>query len=502
MNYPFWDTQLPYGPLMGFIAIIHVFVSHFAIGGGLYLVLAEAAARRRNDLQRLAFVQSLSKFFLLVTVVFGALTGVAIWFIIGLLNPAATEVLIHNFVWGWAIEWTFFIVEIAAAILYYYGWQHMKPRDHLLIGWIYFAAAWLSLFVINGIIAFMLTPGQWLATGGFWDGFFNQTFWPSLVLRTGVCIMLAGLYALMVASRLPGDDFKYRVVRHNSRWALVGLALTIPSFYWYLRSIPIGHIQSAANMVYPLLSINRSYVYAVTIALLVLVFGLLLPRRLHPIAAGLIMLSGLAWFGSFEWFRESVRKPFAISGYMYANGLEVARAADYQKDGYLAHLAFRTGDDGADLFRRSCRSCHTIGGYRPLKPAFDGTDAAFIAGVIKGLHRLKGSMPPFQGTASEAQLLAAHIRGRLDTRPLREIYGLDGLDLGRKIYAIRCGRCHEFGGFNDKSESILGLSEKDYEDLIKSTGDFSEEMPAFTGDDVEKKALIQYLLSKKPGGAK
>ena len=27
--------------------------------------------------------------------------------------------LINTFVWGWAIEWTFFFTEIAAAIVYY-----------------------------------------------------------------------------------------------------------------------------------------------------------------------------------------------------------------------------------------------------------------------------------------------------------------------------------------------------------------------------------------------
>ncbi len=85
-----------------------------------------------------------------------------IWFIIGLLNPKATEVLIHNFVWGWAIEWTFFVIEILAAILYFYGWKRMSAKGHMTLGWIYFGAAWLSLVVINGIITFMLTPGAWI----------------------------------------------------------------------------------------------------------------------------------------------------------------------------------------------------------------------------------------------------------------------------------------------------------------------------------------------------
>ena len=141
-------------------------MSHFAIGGGLYLVVAERAARKAGDERRLEFVRKLSKFFMLTTVVFGALTGVGIWFIIGLLNPKATEALIHNFVWGWAIEWTFFVVEILAAILYFYGWKRMSAEGpHDASAGSTSGAAWLSLVVINGIVTFMLTPGAWLETG-------------------------------------------------------------------------------------------------------------------------------------------------------------------------------------------------------------------------------------------------------------------------------------------------------------------------------------------------
>ncbi len=216
LPYPFWDAGLSYGILMAFFAVVHVFVSHFAIGGGLYLVVMERAARKANDTRRLEYLQKLTKFFVLVTVVFGALTGVGIWFIIGLLNPVATEALIHNFVWGWAIEWTFFVVEILAAILYFYGWKHMSAKGHMKLGWAYFGAAWLSLFVINGIITFMLTPGAWIEDGSFWSGFFNPTFWSSLVLRTGIALLMAGLFTLFVASRLQADDFKARLVRTNA----------------------------------------------------------------------------------------------------------------------------------------------------------------------------------------------------------------------------------------------------------------------------------------------
>ena len=41
MIYPFWDEPVGYGILMAVIAVLPVFVSHFAIGGGLYLVVTE-----------------------------------------------------------------------------------------------------------------------------------------------------------------------------------------------------------------------------------------------------------------------------------------------------------------------------------------------------------------------------------------------------------------------------------------------------------------------------
>ncbi len=79
-----------------------------------------------------------------------------------LVNPAATSLLIHTFVFGWAAEWVFFIVEITAIFVYFYCFDRMDARTHQIVGWIYFIAAWLSLFLINGIVGFMLTPGDWV----------------------------------------------------------------------------------------------------------------------------------------------------------------------------------------------------------------------------------------------------------------------------------------------------------------------------------------------------
>jgi predicted PurR-regulated permease PerM len=59
------------------------------------------------------------------------------------------------------------------------------------MGWVYCVSSFFTLFIINGILSFMLTPGQeWLQANGMREfsgavlhAFFNPTFWPSLLIR-------------------------------------------------------------------------------------------------------------------------------------------------------------------------------------------------------------------------------------------------------------------------------------------------------------------------------
>ncbi len=214
MNYPVWYLPFIGGPLIiAFVAIIHVVVSHFAVGGGLWLVLTEKKGYREKKDYIVDYVKKHSKFFLLLTMVFSALTGVGIWFTIALIHPDATSHLIHTFVFAWAIEWVLFVIEIVTAFLYFYNFGKISKKLHLLIGWIYFFAAWGSLLVINGILAFMLTPGKWLATQNFWDGIFNPSYLSSTVFRTFLCFALAGSYGLMTAT----------VYYNTDMWATAGL---------------------------------------------------------------------------------------------------------------------------------------------------------------------------------------------------------------------------------------------------------------------------------------
>ena len=141
MNYPFWNIpHLGSGWVIGIIAIFHVVISQFAVGGGLYLPMAERKALRMKDpVLREAWLKQLSshsKFFLILTGVFGTVTGVGIWFAIGLTHPEATSTLIHNFVFGWAMEWVFFLVELTTVAVYYYTWNRIDPGQAPFESWL------------------------------------------------------------------------------------------------------------------------------------------------------------------------------------------------------------------------------------------------------------------------------------------------------------------------------------------------------------------------------
>ena len=397
MNYPVWEPALLGGGLIiGIIAILHVFVSHFAVGAGLFLPITERKAYRENNPELLDYVKSHSRFFVLVVVVFGAVSGVGIWWSIGLVNPEATATLIHVFVWGWAIEWVFFIVAIAAAFIYYYGWDRLDPKTHLAVGWIYFASAWLSLFVINGILTFMLTPGQWLETRTFAAAFFNPGMLPSCLARTGVAIALAGVYALVTAAAVRDVALRAEVVQYAAKWLLAVTVIIPIAGLWYITPLPAmaREISMGAAPVVTLFA-------ALSVFFSVLVVGSTYfgpyrrPRYFNLTFAFLLGVLALSTTGVTEWVREAVRKPYIIYNYMYSNALRVQEVDTVRREGILKAARFvRTHEvDPARLVQARPRPP----GLRADQDARPGTGAVTPSWAGRARCRRAVPDPPLRG---------------------------------------------------------------------------------------------------------
>lgn len=421
MNYPVWDISfLGGGSLIALIATVHVFVAHFAVGGGLFLVHTEMLGHRRKDPRILAYVQSHTKFFLLLTMVFGALTGVGIWLTISVLNPAATSILIHNFVFGWATEWVFFTVEIVSLLIYYYTFKSMDPKSHVIVGWIYFAAAWISLFIIDGIISFMLTPGSWLETRNFWDGFFNPSFAPSLFFRTFIAVILAGVYGLITSIHLEEPDLRQALVRHCALWIAAPFILLIPAAWWYLQVVPPQAKALILGGSPEILRYTRAFLW---ISPLVFLGGLVmvvrLPRGLQKAIAATLFVLSFFFLGYFEMIREAGRRPFIIHGHMYSNTILTSQVSQIRRQGVLGSAKWVRQREitpsnrlitGHQLFNLLCLDCHSVGGrLNDILVRTGGMGPADIDAIIGTMGGDRDYMPPFPGTPQERQTLVYYI---------------------------------------------------------------------------------------------
>jgi cytochrome bd-type quinol oxidase subunit 1 len=446
MNYPFWDIPiLGSGWVIGIIAIFHVMISQFAVGGGLYLPMAERKAMRMPEGQLrtdwLKQLASYSKFFLVLTAVFGTVSGVGIWFAIGLTHPEATSTLIHNFVFGWAMEWVFFLVELTTIAVYYSTWDKIDPKLHLTVGWVYAGASAFTLIIINGILTFMLTPGgTWLGVAGtgheaskFWYAFFNPTYWPSLFLRTCVCCALAGIWALITASRIDGDkqpELKTSLVQWSVKWLVPSFVATPFLLVWYLWMVPASQ---QALLTLGIDTIGSGTFSIITrIALLIIVTSATIvgvayflayrnPRDFNLSHAIAILLLALIATGAGEYSREMLRKPYVIGRWMFSNGVRVPYVNRINQEGYLAHSNWVWNNSnssysrGEAIYRGECGSCHTLGGYRPLKTLLAGRDRANITSFITMLHDYKPDspyrrfMPPMTGTQQDINDLTDYL---------------------------------------------------------------------------------------------
>ncbi len=510
MNYPVWEVAFGSGLLMAIVSVVHVFVSHFAVGGGLFLVLTEHKAYRENDQPLLEWLKKHSRFFVLVTVVFGAVTGVGIWFTIGLIQPTATSNLIHAFVWGWAIEWVFFFLEITAALLYLYGWQKVERKLHLTYGWIYFISAFLSMVIINGMVSFMLTPGQWLQTHNFWDGFFNPTYWPSLFTRFLFSLALAGIYALLTAAFQKDPQVKKRIVLWSLKWIVGAFVLVAVTALWYKSAIP-PQVWENAKGIMP----TATFYLQVLVVFAVITFALALlaffkPARFSFWFALLITVTAFVTMWSFEFVREALRKPYVIYGYVYGNSLYAQEmpgdagftVENFQEKGMLTVAKWVQNREvtdqnmeqaGKEIFRLQCMGCHTLRAYRGVTQYLQKYqwDEATLSEMLKGMELMRnGIMPPFAGNEAERTALARFLAKQ--SPPVAP----QNVQSGERLFENYCGVCHQKRADDSAVSLFKELDEETAFETLDNLPDFMEQMPALHLTPQQKRALFKWFQNQ------
>ena len=343
-----------------------------------------------------------------------------IWFAIGLTHPEATSTLIHNFVFGWAMEWVFFIVELTTAAVYYYTWNRIDAKLHLKVGWVYAGASAATLIIINGILAVHADAGRHLA----WRGRHRprgQQILERLLQSHVLAEPAAAHLRLRFAGRNLGADHAPAASTATSS----------------RRSKPAGEVErEVAGAVVRGHAVPDGLVlhHGSRIAARAAhaghrhhQFGHFLHRHAHgaahhhhlgddhrvayylayrnPVdfnlshAMGVLLLALMAT-GAGEYSREMLRKPYVIGRWMYSNGVRVpyvSRINRRRLPGPLELGVERIGSTsysrGEAIFRGECGSCHTLNGYRPLRQLLEGRDRANIGSFITMLHEYKPDSP-------------------------------------------------------------------------------------------------------------
>ena len=357
----------------------------------------------------------------------------------------------------------------------------------------YFIAAYLSLVVINGIITFMLTPGRWLETGQFWDGFFNPTYWPALVLRTGICAMMATAFMMLAVQRADADA-RPRLTRYLGWWLVGGALVSYAGYRWWEASLPesvLAIFRGDAPLLESLAATRSVTLWALAAALILgATLFIAVPRAGRTTAAIAVALAAFLFFGSYERLREGVRKPFLIHSHMFSNGLKVDDIETVNAKGMVAHsgwVAARVDEGpaaiGQQIFRAQCASCHTLDGYQSIREALP-TVADMLA-----VTEAQASAEAFAAecaTCHRDDFTAEDVRGMLpspdEIRDDPEMIR----DLNHGMITATLQRLRDLGDFyvNSDRSTMIATHEADV-----------PYMPPFVGTDEDLEALAAYLAS-------
>ena len=552
MNYPWWHIPYLTAPmLIALVAIVHVLISMYAVGGGLLLAWENSFAIKKKQRQYREYWRHHTGFFLVLSLVFGGVTGVGVWWTIGLASPTATEQLIRIFVFGWAIEWVFFIIEIAALFVFYYCWHRLPDQVHRKVGFIYAAAAWISLVLITGITAFMLNSRglltDWLQDSSFWSAFFNRQTFPQILARTGGSLLLASLYVWLHATwtDVP-DSLREKVVRRVGNASLLGIAILVLGIAGWFFCLPKNSLltlqRAAALNVFLVLGA------AILAAMVLLIFlgPIRNPRKLNLCGAAALMLFGIAAVGTMEFVREAVRKPFIIDRIVYGNQLRDDQIVSVRRQGilrsgiwtrmYLAQLQEKyphlqilpvvgtpvvpaqlsdnsinsdsnlnsdnsiNGHTGGEALLTQYRQPYQQpGGPQPL-PSRTYTPVPTIPGQQPSGRRItiNQTAQNYGAIASPAELAAEQ-----DPRPGMEDLLMmepdDRAETGRVVFMNHCANCHaEKFGYSAVAPLLVGKTTREINMFIRHLNRPGINMPPWCGNDVEAQLLAEYLTGIRP----
>ncbi|MDW8237113.1 MAG: cytochrome C, partial [Aquificaceae bacterium] len=369
-----------------------------------------------------------------------SITGPGIWFSATVANPRGISALIHNFVWVWAAEWIWFVAEVTLVYILFYTLGRVDQRTWLKLAWIFAIGSWATMYIIVGILSFMLSPGheRWFTSGNILDAFYNKNYFPHLLMRSAYMFAIAGTIGIVIArlikNNIPENVYK-DIVKTMSYWGIGGLILGSMFFGWYYSTLPERSI-AILNSIIP-----KTYYFFIFTILLLLIAHFTIVAIKPTLARAWIAypIYVLIFFlGVYpeEKVRETIRKPYIAGEFIWVNqiiardvpakGIEketekIAQAGFLKVNPFVPEgLKTITTENklmaGKAIAILQCSGCHNINGssgLRPFTKKFEGmtTEEAvygFLASYLTPQNH-PPYMPYFVGKDEELRALSAFI---------------------------------------------------------------------------------------------
>ncbi len=426
MEFPIYQVpEIGNGMTIGINAIIHVLISHgVAIGLLSMIYIAEYKGFKGHGKQWEKTARDLIKPSVIIITGVSAVTGVGIWFITSAFAPAGIGSMLRVFFWPWFIEWIVFTLEVIVLLFYYFtwdSWQGEKKKRHVQLGFWYVVLAFLSAFLITGILGFMLTSDGWPWHRNFFPAFFNPSFLPQLILRLGFAVAIGSTVAMAYISFSKYDnDFRSKALKMFGIITGVSLLVWILASVWYFSVVPSTFKTHAVYyFLTTFFSQQTSLLWValgVTAIILILFIASGISGRYKAMKilfwpSIILIIAGVV---QFERVREFIRGPYLMPGYMYANQVLLKEQPYYRDNGMLKnswwfnHYSNRgkAHQKGAYLFYRNCSACHSINGINDIRDRVSGRSQYGIFVIVGNTNRMIPFMPPFSGSEKEQKLLS------------------------------------------------------------------------------------------------
>ncbi len=376
------------------------------------------------------FLNSYFQILVLLSFVLGALTGVGMWFTSIQISAETIGRMVDEFHWLWATEWTFFCLEIISGYAFFRYGANLNDKARMSLLALYAFAAWMSLFWINGIISWQLTPGQWISTRNVWDGFLNPTFWPSLFYRTVASLAIASLVACVVINTIAEFSIEQKKKLINqAAWLMAPMILMPILGAWYLYVIPEDSREWVLGGS-TIMTMFMQIMVGSSVLIAAYAFLGLIGKKLYINIATALLLCALA-FGATaggEFVREGIRKPFTIRGLLYSNSITKDDVVALRKSGivqgnpYPVHSREKFPTEqlqiGSEVYRLHCSICHTLSGVNGMTHLSGSWTTQQKRMNIAKLQHTKPFMPPFAGTSAELESLVQFLSWQDKGRPL------------------------------------------------------------------------------------